>query len=201
MKRCYGGRAHDESETAMQRMTIRTLLAATALAGSVSLAACATAQTAPEAASPTVAALVGTQPTGRGEANKAVLVLDAARPADSIIVATAGLAGLEIYGLDGRRRGAVPAGEAGSIDVRQGVAVNGRAIDLLVSTDTTDNSLRGRGRLLLPQRRRRRPVCHRGRRRGGVRPASGLHRRDREGGRAPVAPHRPAFAGRALRRR
>lgn len=125
----------------MQRMTIRILLAATALAGSFSLAACAAAQT-PEAAAPSVMARVATEPTQRGEANKAVVVLDAAHPADTIIVATAGLAGLEIYGLDGRRRGATPAGEAGSLDVRQGVTLNGRATNLLVSTDTTDNSLR-----------------------------------------------------------
>ena len=126
----------------MQRMTIGSLLAATALAGSFGLASCATAQTSTEATEPSVAARVNTVPTQRNEANKAVLVLDAARPADSVIVATAGLSGLEVYGLDGQRRGSTPAGEAGSIDVRNGISINGRMTSLLVSTDTTDNTLR-----------------------------------------------------------
>ncbi|MES2833185.1 MAG: phytase [Pseudomonadota bacterium] len=126
----------------MQRMTIRSLLAATCLAGSFGLAACATAQTPPDAPTPSVTARVSTTPTQRNEANKAVVVLDAARPADSVIVATAGLGGLEVYGLDGQRRGSIPAGEAGSLDVRHGVPVNGRPTTLLVATDTTDNSLR-----------------------------------------------------------
>ncbi len=126
----------------MQRMAIRSMLAATALAGSFGLASCATAQSPTDAESPSVAARIDTQTTQRGEANKAVVVLDTAHPAGSVIVATAGLAGLEVYDLDGRRRGTTPAGEAGSIDVRHGVMLGGRPTSLLVSTDTTDNSLR-----------------------------------------------------------
>lgn len=136
------GTGTGKREMTMQRMTIRTLMAATALAGSFGLVSCATDETSPGAITSSVSARVNTTPTQRNEANKAVVVLDAARPADSVIVATAGLAGLEVYGLDGRRRGSTPAGEAGSIDVRHGVLINGRATSLLVSTDTTDNSLR-----------------------------------------------------------
>jgi 3-phytase len=127
---------------AMQRVTIRSLLAATVLAGAFGLVSCVTVQTTLEVTAPSVSARVNTTPTQRNEAGKAVVVLDAGRPADSVIVATAGLAGLEVYGLDGQRRGSTPAGEAGSIDVRHGVSINGRATSLLVSTDTTDNSLR-----------------------------------------------------------
>lgn len=129
----------------MERTSIRILLAATALAGSMGVASCATAapQTATAAPDPAVVtARIDTAPTSRGEVNKAVVVLDAANPAASRVVATAGLGGLEVYDLEGRRQSAVPAGEAGSIDVRHGFMLGGRPVALLATTDTTDNSLR-----------------------------------------------------------
>ncbi|GAA0650045.1 phytase [Brevundimonas lenta] len=129
----------------MGRSSVRLLLAATALAGSFGLVSCATAQTPAEAAAPAtvqVTASVDTMPTARGEAGKAVIVVNPANPAASRIVATAGLGGLEVYDLEGRRQGAVPAGEAGSLDVRHGFILNGRPTALLAASDTTDNSLR-----------------------------------------------------------
>jgi 3-phytase len=91
---------------------------------------------------PSVTAAAATAPTSRGEANRAVVVLDPTTAANSRIVATAGLGGLEVYDLAGVRMDAAPAGEAGSLDVRYGVPVNGVATTLIVSSDTTDNSLR-----------------------------------------------------------
>ncbi|MDP3801768.1 phytase [Brevundimonas sp.] len=129
----------------MGRNITGPLLAAVAFAGSVGLASCATAQDEvgpPAAAARAVAARANTAPTNGGQANRAVLVFDQIEPANSRIVATAGLGGLEVYGLDGQRRGATPAGEAGSVDVRHGVMLAGRPANLLVSTDTTTNSLR-----------------------------------------------------------
>ncbi len=112
------------------------LLAATVLgAGILPLAACATAQEAGPGELPSVMAAGETQPTARNEANKAVVIGDH-------IVGVGGLGGLEVYDLTGRRLSAVPAGEVSSLDVRRGVQLGGRTMDLLVSTDTTLNALR-----------------------------------------------------------
>lgn len=123
----------------------RPLLALAAFGGSLGLASCAAAQVETGPGGPTVpsvSARADTVATGSGEANKAVVVPDLDDPSNSRIVATAGLGGLEVYGLDGRRRAVTPAGEVGSLDVRQGVMLAGRPANLVVSTDTTTNSLR-----------------------------------------------------------
>ena len=126
------------------RIATRSVLAAVAFAGSFGLASCATAQaTDPSGpAAPVVAARANTTPTNGGQANRAVIVSDRTDPANGRVVATAGLGGLEVYGLDGQRLGATPAGEAGSVAVRQGVMLAGRPTTLVVSTDTTINALR-----------------------------------------------------------
>ena len=92
-----------------------------------------------EAAAPVVAATVDT--TSTGEARSGVIVLDVdAR--NHRLVSAAGLAGLEVFDLAGARLAAVPAGEAGGLDVRYGFPIKGQLETLLVSTDKTDNSLR-----------------------------------------------------------
>lgn len=118
----------------MTRNLMILLMGATAL---TAISAPAASQTAA-----TVQARAETQPTARNEANRAVLVPDRASPGQSRIVATAGLGGLEVYDLQGHRLGSAPAGEAGSLDVRPGVTIGGRTMDLIVSTDTTLNALR-----------------------------------------------------------
>lgn len=109
----------------------------------IAIASCASAQTAatPEGSPVVVTAHGQTEASVRGEVNKAVVVLGQT-DADARIVATAGLGGLELYDMAGRRLGAIPAGEAGSLDVRYGYPLEGRPGPLIVSTDTTDNSLR-----------------------------------------------------------
>lgn len=88
---------------------------------------------------PVVAAAVDT--TSTGEASSGVIVLGAdAR--QHRLVSAAGLAGLEVFDLTGARLAAVPAGEAGGLDVRYGFSIKGQLETLLVSTDKTDNSLR-----------------------------------------------------------
>jgi 3-phytase len=105
-------------------------------------ASCASAQTPAADGAVSVSARADTVPTTRGEANRAVIVPDRARPDQSRIVATAGLGGLEVYDLEGRRLSSAEAGEAGSLDVRPGVALGGRTMHLVVATDTTLNALR-----------------------------------------------------------
>jgi 3-phytase len=90
---------------------------------------------------PVVAATATTAP-GLGKVNKAVLVVDPTDPAGSRIIGTAGLGGLEVYDLAGRRLAAAPAGEAASLDVRSGFDLGGESVALVVSADVTDNSLR-----------------------------------------------------------
>lgn len=91
---------------------------------------------------PTAGAGSQTVPTRQGGSNMAVIAVDAANPSRNRIVGTAGLAGLEIYGLNGKRLGQAAAGEAVGLDIRSGVALGAAAVTLMVSADATDNSLR-----------------------------------------------------------
>jgi len=112
------------------------LLGASAMMLAMAIGGAAWAQ---EAAAPVVAATVDT--TSTGEARSGVIVLDVdAR--NHRLVSAAGLAGLEVFDLAGARLAAVPAGEAGGLDVRYGFPIKGQLETLLVSTDKTDNSLR-----------------------------------------------------------
>lgn len=92
-----------------------------------------------DAAAPVVAAAVET--TSTGEASSGVIVLGA-EARQHRLVSAAGLSGLEVFDLTGARVAAVPAGEAGGLDVRYGFPIKGRPEALLVSTDKTENSLR-----------------------------------------------------------
>ncbi|UAL12362.1 phytase [Caulobacter segnis] len=88
-------------------------LAASLLA--LTAAAPALAQTAP---SPTVAAISTTAPTAQGGANGVVLLRHPTDPKQSVIAASAELAGLEFYDLDGQRITSVPGGEVEAVDAR-----------------------------------------------------------------------------------
>lgn len=125
-------------------MPQRPLKTALAMAAVLGLAGCAGTRVPVDAATTPapVRAAAATDVSSRGEVNKAVLALDAADPSASRIVGVAGLGGLEIHDLAGRRLAAVPAGEAASLDVRSGFDLGGRVTTLLVSADVTDNSLR-----------------------------------------------------------
>ncbi len=119
----------------MKRALVTRLMCASALA---SLAVCGPAMA--QDAAPAVTAQTVTQATASGDANKAVLLTP--RSGAPRVIATAGLGGLEIYDLTGRRLGAVEAGEAGSLDVRENVRLGDQTLDLVVATDTTQNALR-----------------------------------------------------------
>ena len=79
--------------------------------------------------------------TRSGEANRAIVLHGSGAP---IIVGTAGLSGLELYDLSGRRKGAVPAGEAVSLDVRYGVLASGNQppVTIVAAADASNYSMR-----------------------------------------------------------
>ena len=109
------------------------------LAASIVLALCCTA-TAQEPA--LVSARSQTAPTASKEANAAVLVRDAARPARSRFVGTSALGGLEVYDLGGKRIGTMPAGEVAAVDVAYDVDLGKGKATVLAAIDTTTTSLR-----------------------------------------------------------
>lgn len=124
-----------------------SLMIAAALAAM--LAACSeTAATAPgvSAGAHALSAALQTRASASGEVAGAVLVADAADPAASRIVGAAGMGGLEIYALDGRRVGSAPAGEAVSIDVAHDVPLAGGPATVVAVVDTM--SIDGRGQRL-----------------------------------------------------
>ncbi|MGH7025806.1 phytase [Brevundimonas sp.] len=108
-------------------------------ASAVVLAMGGGAAAAQDVPTPVVAAAIDT--TSSGDAGSGVIVLDL-DASHHRLVSAAGLDGLEVFDLAGARLGAVPAGEAGGLDVRYGFPIRGRLETLLVSTDKTDNSLR-----------------------------------------------------------
>ncbi len=94
------------------------------------------AQTPPAAVAP----IAQTTPTTRSGANTPVLVLDEA--GGGRIVGSGELGGLEVYGLDGARTGAIEAGDAAGVDVRYGITVGGRPTTVLGAMDSRTNRLR-----------------------------------------------------------
>lgn len=74
---------------------------------------------APQAQAPAVAPVVSTAPTAEGGANGVALIRNAAAPEKSLIAATGEGGGLELYGLDGKKVGAIAGGEVYGVDVRE----------------------------------------------------------------------------------
>lgn len=70
------------------------------------------------AQAPAVAPVVATAPTVEGGANGVALIRNPAAPEKSLIAATGEGGGLELYGLDGKKVGAIPGGEVYGVDVR-----------------------------------------------------------------------------------
>ncbi len=109
-----------------------------ALLASVSIPAAVLAQAAPAATA--VAPAAQTTPTARSGANTAVLVLgDAGK---SWIYGSGELGGVEVYGRDGARTTAFPAGEAVGLDARYGIQLGGKAATVLAVMDGKGNQIR-----------------------------------------------------------
>ena len=72
----------------------------------------------PVAPLPVVQAIGTTAPTAQGGANGVVLLRHPGDPDKSVIAASAELAGLELYGLDGQRIASIPGGEVEAVDAR-----------------------------------------------------------------------------------
>jgi 3-phytase len=122
------------------------------LAFTCALAGCAPAPspTAPQAAEPTasVTAKRETQAVAsvRDAADDPAIWRDPARPQDSLIVATDKQAGLYVYGLDGKPRHFLDAGQVNNVDLRSGVKVGNATQVVAAASDRTD---RTHGRLAL----------------------------------------------------
>ncbi len=96
----------------------RQHLAAASILALMAFAGQASAQTtaAPVAS---VAPIGATAPTAQGGANAAALLYNRIDPSKSVIAATGELGGLELHGLDGARKAALPGGETYGVDVRE----------------------------------------------------------------------------------
>lgn len=110
------------------------------------LSACATAGSEaprPRYAAVDVPALRETDPVGTANADAAddpAIWRNAANPAQSWIIGTDKKAGLYSYGLDGRRRSFVAAGELNNVDLREGVTWGGREVILAAASDRTNRA-------------------------------------------------------------
>lgn len=100
------------------------------------------------AAAPAAAQVVTAEVPARRETQAVASAKDAAddpaiwrnpaRPAASLIVATDKQAGLYVYGLDGKTRSKIAAGRVNNVDLRDGVAIRGKAGVLVAASDRTD---------------------------------------------------------------
>lgn len=124
----------------------KTILSALPL---LALAACASAEKeAPIAvrianASPAVSVTARgeTTPVGTANADAAddpAIWRNAADPAQSLIVGTDKMAGLYVYGLDGKTRSFLDAGRVNNVDLRDGVMIAGKPGILVVASDRND---------------------------------------------------------------
>jgi 3-phytase len=94
------------------------------------------AQDAPDAAAiPTVVARLATETTFRRSATDSALWTDAQDAGKSLLLVSGGEGGLEIDDLSGKRVARFESLEAGFVDVRQNVASDNGAVDLLIASD------------------------------------------------------------------
>jgi 3-phytase len=90
-----------------------------------------------------VAATAETDPVGTTLADAAddpAIWRNAANPGASLLVGTDKKAGLYAYGLDGKKRSFVPAGQLNNVDLRDGVMWGGRRVILVAASDRTDRA-------------------------------------------------------------
>lgn len=124
----------------MKTVALKTLLSTTALVAALSgIGSSALAQAASAGAPPAVAARAQTQASATGQVAAGAVALDGAA---AQIVGAGALGGLEVYGADGVRLSATPAGESGGVDVSYGFDLNGEAVTVVASIDSTQNALR-----------------------------------------------------------
>lgn len=116
-------------------MRMRAPSYGTFMVGLLLIAGCATIEPlTPPLPAVDVAALRETEPVGTERADAAddpAIWRNAADPAASLIIGTDKRAGIYSYGLDGRRRGFLAAGEINNVDIRDNVMIGGRAIILI----------------------------------------------------------------------
>src|SRR3546814_81370 len=112
-------------------------------AGMLALCGCTSAAgPGPATEAPLLQAQATFGPVASGEANAAILVRDPADAAHGYVVAAAGLGGLEVYDLSGKRLGATPSGEVVALDVGYDVSIGDGAATLVAAVDSTSNHLR-----------------------------------------------------------
>ena len=114
------------------------LLRSSALASCAALAAACGPALAQVPDAPVVAARLQTE-AAAGEVGAAILALDHDGPR---LIGAAALAGLEVYGADGRRQSTAEAGEVVSADVAYGFELAGQPTTVVAAVDTTINALR-----------------------------------------------------------
>ncbi len=98
------------------------------------LAGCATTPAVAPLPATDVPAIAETDPVGtaaRDAADDPAIWRNPANPAASLIVGTDKRAGVYVYGLDGRTRSFVAAGDVNNVDLRDGVMLGGRSIILV----------------------------------------------------------------------
>jgi 3-phytase len=119
---------------------VRTAISTSLIA--LSLAACATTPAVIALPATNVPAIVETDPVGtaaRDAADDPAIWRNPANPAASLVVGTDKRAGIHVYGLDGRARSFVAAGEVNNVDLRDGVRLGGR--DIILVGASNRNSL------------------------------------------------------------
>jgi len=102
-----------------------------------------TARPSPKAPSVAVVATIETQPmqdSGDAADDPAIWV-DHLNPANSVIIGTNKDRGLAIYALDGKELSFREDGKMNNVDIRQGVTLGDRTLDVVVATNRTNQTL------------------------------------------------------------
>jgi 3-phytase len=84
-----------------------------------------------------------TTPVGRygDAADDPAIWVNKAKPAQSLILGTDKKAGLNVYNLQGQRLQFLPVGRVNNVDIRYGVNINGKTMDIAVASNRTTQSL------------------------------------------------------------
>jgi 3-phytase len=116
------------------------MMLSTSLLAMIGIAACtpqASEEAAPAPAS--VVAKLQTAESATGEVSAGTIVLDGE---EARIIGATALGGLEVYGLDGARLSATPAGEVVGVDVAYGYDIAGKPTTIVAAVDITQQALR-----------------------------------------------------------